>query len=223
MSALHLKIVGHELCPYVQRAVITMFELEVAFERTDIRLDDKPDWLLEISPTEKVPVLIVNDGAVLFESNVIAEYLMEVHSKPFHPVDALQRAIHRAWIAYADQILGIIANLIYRVQTQKQLDQCFADMTKMFAVLEAQVGGDPYFSGNKFHLIDAVYATVFRYLPVVGSLTPRDVLRHCPKLSHWASVLAKRSSVKRAVPEQYDSLLHHFIREQSSLAASQLT
>ncbi len=62
-----LKLISHKLCPYVQRAVISLKEKGVPFERIDIDLDNKPDWFLKISPLGKVPVLQVGDK-VVFES-----------------------------------------------------------------------------------------------------------------------------------------------------------
>src|SRR3982751_20174 len=80
-----LTLISHTLCPYVQRAVIALTEKGIPFERIDIDLANKPDWFLKISPLGKVPVLIVRttDGeAVLFESNVICEYIEDTQSGP---------------------------------------------------------------------------------------------------------------------------------------------
>ncbi len=71
-----LKLISHKLCPYVQRAVISLTEKGVPFQRIDIDLDNKPEWFLKISPLGKVPVLQVGDK-VVFESAVILEYLEE--------------------------------------------------------------------------------------------------------------------------------------------------
>ena len=92
-----LKLISHKLCPYVQRAVISLTEKGVPFERIDIDLDNKPDWFLKISPLGKVPVLQVGDK-VVFESAVILEYLDETQRHPLHPKDPLTRAEHRAWM-----------------------------------------------------------------------------------------------------------------------------
>ena len=81
--AARLKLISHKLCPYVQRAVIALTEKGVPFERIDIDLGNKPDWFLKISPLGKVPVLRVEtvDGeAVLFESNVICEYIEDTQA-----------------------------------------------------------------------------------------------------------------------------------------------
>jgi glutathione S-transferase len=75
-----LQLVSHKLCPYVQRAVIALAEKQVPFERIDIDLGTKPDWFNTISPLRKVPVLRIGGGVsetVLFESNVICEYIEE--------------------------------------------------------------------------------------------------------------------------------------------------
>jgi glutathione S-transferase len=69
-----LHLISHALCPYVQRAAISLTEKGVTFERTDIDLSNKPDWFLAISPLGKTPVLVV-DGTPIFESAVILEYL----------------------------------------------------------------------------------------------------------------------------------------------------
>src|SRR5712691_3578454 len=92
-----LTLISHDLCPYVQRAVIALAEKGVAFERIDIDLGNKPDWFLALSPLGKVPLLRVG-AAVIFESAVIVEYLEETQPNPLHPSDPLERARHRATI-----------------------------------------------------------------------------------------------------------------------------
>src|ERR1700745_268343 len=105
-----LKLVSHKLCPYVQRGGIAFTEKDVAFERIDIDLANKPDWFLKVSPLGKTPVLLVGDHAI-FESAVILEYLEETQPKPLHPSDALRRAEHRAFIEYGSAVLNDIAGL----------------------------------------------------------------------------------------------------------------
>src|SRR6202022_4817781 len=103
-----LKLISHKLCPYVERAVISLTEKGIPFERIDIDLANKPDWFLKISPLGKTPVLVVGDHAI-FESAVILEYLEETQAGPLHPADALRRAEHRAWIEFGSAVLNDIA------------------------------------------------------------------------------------------------------------------
>ena len=69
-------LISFDICPFVQRSVITLEEKGVKYNIKYIELENKPDWFLAISPFGKVPVLQVNDK-VLFESAVINEYLDE--------------------------------------------------------------------------------------------------------------------------------------------------
>ncbi|MFT6819084.1 MAG: glutathione S-transferase [Myxococcota bacterium] len=52
----------------------------------------------------KVPVLR-QGNTILFESGVIAEYLDEVYGPQLHPVDALEKASHRAWMSYISALV----------------------------------------------------------------------------------------------------------------------
>src|SRR5579872_3255808 len=109
-----LRLVSHNLCPYVQRAVIVAAEKGVAAERVDIDLSAKPDWFLALSPTGKVPLLQVTDEDgehVLFESAAICEYLDESFGPPLLPAKPLERARRRAWIEFASGTLNDIAGL----------------------------------------------------------------------------------------------------------------
>src|ERR1700750_3037286 len=105
-----LKLISHKLCPYVQRAVISLAGKGRACERIDIDLANKPDWFLKVSPLGKTPVLLVGDHAI-FESAVILEYLEETQAQPLHPANALHRADHRAFIEFGSAILNDIGGL----------------------------------------------------------------------------------------------------------------
>jgi glutathione S-transferase len=211
-----LKLISHKLCPYVQRAVIALAEKGVAFERIDIDLANKPDWFLKISPLGKVPVLTVatNKGEVaLFESNVICEYIEEAQAGgSLHPQDPLARAEHRAWMEFGSAILSDLWGL----ETAKDAATFEAKreaVTAKFARVEAALGSGPYFAGEKFSLVDAVFAPIFRYFDVFDEFTDLAVFKDTPKLRKWRADLAKRPSVQAAVGADYPQLLRAFLKQ----------
>jgi glutathione S-transferase len=53
---------------------IVLHEKSIAHEVVEIDLDDKPEWLGELTPTRRVPV-IRHDDFVLWESATVNEYL----------------------------------------------------------------------------------------------------------------------------------------------------
>jgi glutathione S-transferase len=209
-----LKLISHKLCPYVQRAVIALTEKGVSFERIDIDLASKPDWFLRISPLGKTPVLVVGDHAI-FESAVILEYVEETQAHPLHPADALTRAEHRAWIEFGSAVLNDIAGF-YTAPDKAALDTKALALEQKFARLEARVTASPWFDGEKFSLVDAVFGPVFRYFDVFDEIADFGILTSKPKLARWRASLATRPSVKSAVSADYPALLRDFIDRRRS-------
>jgi glutathione S-transferase len=209
-----LKLISHKLCPYVQRAVIALTEKGVGFERIDIDLANKPDWFLKISPLGKTPVLQVGDTAI-FESAVILEYLEETQPKPLHPGDSLKRAEHRAWIEFGSAILNDIAGF-YAVPDEATFRAKTAQLEQRFARLESRVAASPWFDGENFSLVDAVFGPVFRYFDVFDEIADFGILAGKPKLARWRKALAGRPSVRSAVSGDYAALLRVFIDRRNS-------
>ena len=209
-----LNLISHKLCPYVQRAVVALNEKGVPFERIDIDLANKPDWFLKLSPLGKVPVLVVTSekGEVaLFESNVICEYIEETQGGvKLHPADALKRAEHRAWMEFGSAVLGDLWGLETTTDAATFESKRQALVAK-FARVEAALGAGPYFAGEAFSLVDAVFAPVFRYFDLFDELTDHGIFRDVPKVRAWRAELAKRPSVRTAVDAGYPQLLRAFL------------
>src|SRR5450631_4379606 len=174
-----LKLISHKLCPYVQRAVIALTEKGAAFERVD--LANKPEWFSGISPLGKTPVLLVGDVPI-FESAVILEYLEETQPKPLHPADPLVRAEHRGWIEFGSAVLGDIAGF-YAAKDEATFNAKSAQLEQKFARLEARINASPWFDGENFSLVDAVFGPVFRYFDVFDEIGDFGILSG--KLANW--------------------------------------
>jgi glutathione S-transferase len=212
-----LELVSHHLCPYVQRAAIVLDEKGIAFDRTYIDLADKPDWFRAFSPLGKVPLLRV-DGEVLFESAVICEYLDETQAPRLHPHDPLERAHHRAWVEFGSSILADIAGF-YTAPDATALDARRDTIRAKFERLEGVVAG-PYFAGERFSIVDAVFGPVFRYFDAFGAIAGFGFLDGLGQVGAWRDHLARRPSVRRAVAENYPERLMAFLRTRNSHLSS---
>ncbi len=212
--ATRLKLISHKLCPYVQRAVIALTEKGVGFERIDIDLANKPDWFLAISPLGRTPLLVVGDVPI-FESAVILEYLEETEPKPLHPADPLRRAEHRGWIEFGSAVLNDIAGL-YGAPSDVAFQAKTAQLEQRFARLEAHVVAAPWFDGDNFSLVDAVFGPVFRYFDVFDEIGDFGILAGKPKLARWRKSLSERPSVRTAVGPDYPALLRDFLKRRNS-------
>jgi glutathione S-transferase len=212
-----LTLVSFDLCPYVQRATIVLAEKGIAFQRIDIDLANKPAWFKAISPLGKVPLLKVDDE-VLFESSVIVEYLEETRGPPLHPAEPLTRARHRAWMEFGSSILADI----WTVETtadKAAFDAKVEVLKTRFARIEGELGDGPYFAGEAFSVVDAVFAPVFRYFDVFDGIADLGIFAATPKVRAWRQALAERPSVKKAVVPDYVDRLRAFLRKHKGVIA----
>ena len=208
MSA-SLTLVSFDLCPYVQRAAIVLAEKGVPFERIDVDLSSKPDWFKAISPLGKVPLLKAG-GEVLFESAAIVEYLEETYGPALHPADPLTKARHRGWMEFGSSILADIW-IVETTSDRQAFDGKVRALQEKFARVEAELGDGPYFTGQRFCVVDAVFAPVFRYFDVFDEMADLGVFAHTPKVCAWRLALSRRPSVAGAVVADYPERLAAFL------------
>ncbi len=210
-----LTLISHVLCPYVQRAVIALEEQGIAYKRIDIDLNNQPDWFRQLSPLGKVPVLVVDDEVVLFESAVIAEYINEIGNAELLSGTPIDKAGERAWIEFASATLDNIGQL-YNVAGEKNYLRAEAELEAKWRHLEARLQQSTFFTGEGFSLVDAAFAPVFRYLDLFEQLVELEFLKRYPKVDNWRQTLAQRDSVKKAVSPEYPILLAEFVAERKS-------
>lgn len=213
MHSPSLTLVSHYLCPYVQRAAISLAEKAMPFERVYVDLADKPAWFLDLSPLGRTPVLKVDDRAI-FESAVILEYLEETGPHPLHPADPLRRAEHRSWIEFGSAVLNDVAGL-YSANDRAAFAAKAEALATKFTRLENHLGDGPWFDGD-FSLVDAVFGPVFRYFDVFDRIGDFGMLAGKPKVATWRKALAARPSVRHAVGADYESRLEAFLAARHS-------
>ncbi|WP_064681457.1 glutathione S-transferase family protein [Rhizobium bangladeshense] len=216
-----LTLISHHLCPYVQRAAITLLEKDAPFERINIDLADKPEWFLKISPLGKVPLLRIEeeDGseAVLFESSVICEYLEETQTgAALLPADPLTRARHRGWMEFGSSVLSDLWGY-ETAQDAAQLEVKRKALAAKFATIEDALADGPYFAGSSFSLVDAVFAPVFRYFDLFDALGDSGIFDGLDRVKCWRKALSARASVRDAVGEDYPQRLTEFLEKHNSI------
>ncbi|RUV24498.1 glutathione S-transferase family protein, partial [Mesorhizobium sp. M5C.F.Ca.IN.020.32.2.1] len=206
---------------YVQRAAISLADKDVPFERLTIDLANKPAWFKAISPLGKVPLLRVQQNGeetAIFESAVILEFLEETLANPLHPADPLARARHRAWIEFGSAILNAIGRL-YSAPTEAALLAESQGLSAMFDRLEIELAAGragPWFAGQRFSLVDAVYGPIFRYLDAFDRIDDFRILNGKSLVEAWRKELRERKSVKNAVAPDYPQRLHAFLQAKGS-------
>ena len=186
----------------MQRAVIALEIKAIDYEIKYIDLACPPDWFLAISPLKKVPLLIV-DNSVIFESNVINEYIDEAFPiNRLHPEDLLLKAQNRSWIEFCNTVFMATFHLTVD-ETQEKFEKTLAALKSDFDQIEKNLSTGPFFNGENISMVDVVYAPAFQRLNYLQNIHGEifDKRRH-PHIFKWQGKLLRLSEVKRScVPE----------------------
>ena len=86
------------------------------------------------------------------------------------------------------------------------------------ARLEAALGDGPYFAGDRFHMVDAVWPTVFRYFETFERIGDFHLTDGMPEVAAYRKAVMARPAVRNAVlPSYAEELMAFCLRRQSHL------
>jgi len=199
------KLISFKLCPFVQRSVILLKEKGVDYDIEYIDVYDPPEWFLELSPTGKVPVLLV-EGKVLFESAVINEYLDEVYPPALHPSKPIDKAQNRAWMEYTSPMYMGTFNLMMAID-KEAADTVIEELNKNLLGFEKAMENKPWFNGVDFSLVDIAAAPLFSRLAFYKKYCDLDFLKDFAKLQAWSDGVLARQSVIESIVDGYEEMM----------------
>lgn len=210
-----LRLVSSKLCPYAQRSAIVLHHKGIAHDLQFIDLRHPPDWLQQVSPLKKVPVLLVNDQAI-FGSSVIAEYLEDSHSGRLHPPDPLLRAQNRSWIDFSGDCMNDMVDMALS-PTHSGYQDARERLHSKFDHVEAVLGEGPYFNGAGLSYVDVAYAPLFQRLDCLDDLCTgvHDRQRHS-RLLAWKDRLLAVEAVRQSTLPDLPQLFQQFMLQRGS-------
>lgn len=152
-------------CPYAQRVWLALELKRLQYERIEVDLRNKPEWLLEINPLGRVPALL-HDGEAVCESTVICEYLDDAFPEALRllPGQPHARAKQRALVVRADARL-IPAGFRFLCYGEPAHERAWREELRYLdGFLSAS--GAPFFSGSAFGMPDLTLAPFMERLDV---------------------------------------------------------
>ncbi len=161
------------------------------YETIECDLKNKSKELLERNPYGKVPVL-EDDGAVIYESAIIDEYLEDKYpALPLMSQDLAERARARIWVDYCNSRLqragGFVAH-DYKVEQSK------AEIVEYLRELDAHMRGRDYIAGA-YSLADITFIPFFTRLDRYQATIGDDL----PNVTAWMKRLLDRPAVKETL------------------------
>lgn len=166
-----MKLIGSLTSPYVRKVRIVLAEKKIEY---DFELDSP--WTPETSvpklnPLGKIPVLVLDEETVLFDSRVISEYLDNVApNNKLMPAPNRERTEVKRWEALADGICDAAALTFLekkRPTAQQNPEWIARQESKIIQGLEymaGELGESSYCIGTHFSLADIATGCALGYL-----------------------------------------------------------
>jgi len=156
-----MKLLGSVPSPYTRKVRIVLAEkkIDCDFEVADVNPPENP--VIGHNPLGKVPTLVLDDGAALFDSRVIVEFLDAVSPlSRLIPEENRERVAVRRWEALADGALD--AGLLIRYeslrpdkeQSSAWVDKQVGKLSRSLAMIAAELGDRPWCHGDRYTLAD---------------------------------------------------------------------
>ncbi len=202
-----MKLIGTHASPFTRKVRIVAIE-----KRIDLQFEIDNPWqtaahVLAANPLGKVPVLILEDNATLFDSRVIAEFLDGAS-----PVSRLipqanrARATVKRWEAIADGVLD--AAIAIRLEGQREeslrnsvwIDRQWGKVQRGIDEMERDVGTDAFITGTNLSLADISIGVCLSWL---GFRFPEfDWRKNHPLLAKLTQKLDERPSFAETRPRE---------------------
>jgi RNA polymerase-associated protein len=144
-------------CPFSQRCRIVLFEKGMDFQIIDVDLYNKPEDLAVMNPYNRVPVLVERD-LVLYESNIINEYIDERFPHPqLMPADPVMRARARLFLFRFEQELFTQVSILEH-GTVKQQEKARVIIKENLIQIAPIFTKQKYMLGEEFSMLDVAVA-----------------------------------------------------------------
>ncbi|MFZ4690809.1 MAG: glutathione S-transferase N-terminal domain-containing protein [Polymorphobacter sp.] len=139
-----MKLLGSSTSPYVRKLRVIAAELALQLDYAETAALEDPAALLAANPLGKVPALILDDGSALFDSPVIAAYLLTLAPNDLVPAAGMAHWQARTTEAIVDGILDAAIvlrfNLEQGVTSGMWVDRQFRAIDRGLAALAGRVG-----------------------------------------------------------------------------------
>ena len=182
------------LCPYAQRVRIVLEEKAVEHQVVEVNLKHKPEDLAELNPYNQVPTLVDRE-LVLYESNIINEYLDErFPHPPLMPVDPVSRAKARLLMLRVDRdwFRPVFDQEDSMERGRHRLREDLTSISMIFA-------RQRFMMGDEFSLVDCALAPMLWRLPSLGIELPGSAR---PLLTYMERVFSRESFQRSLTPAE---------------------
>ena len=199
-----MKLLWSSRSPFVRKVVVVAHELGIAdrilLDRVNVTAKETNAEVMRFNPLNKIPTLVLDDGSIMIDSPVIAEYLDETYGKgELFPRDAANRWQVRRLHALGDGIMNYNISRLGEKGRGEQASPEFtaawlAKTTATLDLLEQETDSLAPLTIGSIAVAVALAHLDFRFAD--------DAWRNGrPRLAAWYAAFAKRPSMQQTVPQ----------------------
>jgi stringent starvation protein A len=188
------------VCPFSHRCRFVLHEKGMDFEIKDIDLFNKPEDIAIMNPYAQVPILVERE-LILYESNVINEYLDERFPHPqLMPSDPIQKARVRLFLMNFEKEIFVHVAYIENERSEqisekrKLAKNIIRDRLVQLAPIFLK---NKYMMGEDFSMLDVVIAPLLWRLDHYGIALPKTasgLLKYAERVFSRASFIESLSA-----------------------------
>jgi glutathione S-transferase len=196
----NIKLYSAKGCPFARRTRVVLHEKGIDFEASEVDFRNKSEEFLQASPTGKVPVIVVDEDS-LYESNIVNQFLDEVHEEPrLMPEDPKARAYARIWMARADDDFypQVFVSSMGRERgfSEERVSEALEKLKATLSRLEERLEAREYLADG-FSLADVAHAGNFVRLHELEQ-NHTVSLADYPNVASWIERIEARESFEAA-------------------------
>ena len=189
-------------CPFCWKIRLALFEQRLTVEPIDSLAPETRETWQSLTPRKTVPVL-VNGDVVIYESNVILEYLNDL-SGTLLPQDPTQRVTARLINSYSDGVIGAgLREVIFEKRgnaeanwDHSRIEQGIAQFETALDYLSDQLGDNTFFAGS-YSLPECALTARFGLAEAYGVEIPERF----NNLRSWFERMKSRPSYRATAPK----------------------
>jgi RNA polymerase-associated protein len=190
-------------CPFSQRCRFVLFEKGMDFEIRDVDLFNKPEDISIMNPYGQVPILVERD-LILYESNIINEYIDERFPHPqLMPADPVMRARARLFLFNFERELFVHVQTLERrdlpkdgqklqERSRQQIRDRLTQLTPIFIKNKHMLGED-------FSMLDVAIAPLLWRLDHYGIEMPKTA---APLLRYAERIFSRPAYIEALTPSE---------------------
>jgi GST-like protein len=195
----------YNAAPNPMKVALMLVELELPYRAVPVdtrRAEQHAPEYLKLNPNAKVPT-IVDDGAVVFDSNAILLYLGDKHRR-FAPLDASSpaRGEMLSWLMFIASGVGPFSGQSVHFRNvapepkEYALNRYDFEAHRHWKILDARLATRRYMVGDEYGIVDMAFWGWARLVPFV--LGKDDAYSQYPNVKRLVDEISARPAAQRA-------------------------